>query len=376
MTDTTVTTEAPRNDAGQFESTEPAYGREGLERAAGYTPLPDESIEETPSELTADEAAQRLKELSGPESAIVTHTAGLPENVTMTLDQAADALADARGADKAQAEIDAEKAKKAEQKEIDKLRGEKPAASAVPIETEEDIEKALLANPKFQAAITAKVTEADTQRAQYEAAVADASKFAAASLFNDLPELAEMPLDQWANAINEMHQRDPARARVALSRLQALAKVEQASQQIKAQKTAREQTDFKAYAAKENARFADMTKGISAKEMAAIEAHVPKMLAESGADVRSFLEAISNQTTFPRASAEALLVKAARYDLLMKNAKAAPTRVVPAVQRPGVAEPRMNSADTGIAALNAKLNRTGNLKDAAALLSARRSKGR
>src|ERR1700733_1693263 len=114
MTDTTTTTEAPRNDAGQFESSEPAYGREGLERAAGLVPL--ETAPEAPEELTKDEAAKRLKELSGPESSIVTHTAGLPPNVTMTLDQAADALADARGADAAQAEIDGTKA---EQKAID-----------------------------------------------------------------------------------------------------------------------------------------------------------------------------------------------------------------------------------------------------------------
>ena len=158
MTDTTITTEAPRNDSGQFESSEPAYGVAGLERAAGYVPL--ETATEEPAELTKDEAAARLKELSGPESAIITHTAGLPDNVTMTLEQAADALADARGADAAQAEIDGTKAA---QKEVDKLRGAKPAAP--PIETEADIEK-VLANPKIRDAIAERVTEAETQRAR------------------------------------------------------------------------------------------------------------------------------------------------------------------------------------------------------------------
>lgn len=370
MNDTTA--EAPRNDTGQFESSEPAYGRAGLERAAGYVPL-ETATEETPDDLTVKEAAEkRLKELSGSESSIVTHTAGLPANVTMSLDQAADALADARGADDAQAEIDG---KKAAQKEIDKLRGEKPAAPATSIETEADIEK-VLANPKVQAAITERVTAADTQRARYEAAVEDAGKFAAASLFNDIPELADIPLNQWASAINEMHQRDPARARLAYSRLQTLGRVEAANEQIKAQKTARDQNEFKAYAAKENARFAELTRGIPAREMAAIQAHVPKMLAEHGADVRQFLEAVSNQTTFPRASAEALLVKAARYDLLAKAAKAAPTRAVPPVQKPGMAGPRgAERGDASLAALSAKLSKSGSLKDAVALRLAR-SKGR
>ncbi|MDA9437255.1 hypothetical protein [Bradyrhizobium sp. CCBAU 51627] len=372
MTDTT--TETPRNEAGQFASAEPAYGREGLERDAGYVPLPDETKTEAQDDLTVKEAAQRLKELSGPESKIVTHNAGLPANVTMTTEQAGKMLAEAREADAAQADLDDTKA---QQKEIDKLRGEKPAEPA-PVDSEPDIEK-VLANPKVQAAITERVTAAEAQRAQYEAAVADAGKFAAASLFSEIPELVDLPLDQWANAINSMHERDPARARLAYNKLLALGRVEAASHQIKAQKAAREQAEFKAYAARENQRFAELTKGIPAKEMAAIEAHVPKMLAEHGADVAQFLKAVSNQSTFPRATAEALLVKAARYDLMQAQAKNLTRGVppVPSVQRPGNGAPRgAERGDASLAALNAKFGKSHSLKDAAALLSARRSKGR
>jgi hypothetical protein len=365
MTDTTVATEAP---------TEPAYGREDLERAAGYTPLPDESKEEAPEELTKDEAAKRLKDLSGPESAIVTHTTGLPPEVTLTLDQSAKMLADSRDADAAQAEIDGTKA---EQKAIDKLRNPHGVEPKQPqFETEADIEK-VLSHPKIRDAISAKVSEADTQRAHYESAVTEAGKFAIASLLHEFPEMENVPLANWVSTIQAMHQREPARAQVIITKLQTLGKVEAALNQIKAQKSAKEQTEFKAYAAKENARFADMTKGIPAREMAAIEAHIPRMLGEAGANVKQFLDAVSNQTTFPRASAEALLVKAARYDLMQKAARAQPARAaVPTVQKPGYSGPRVDRADTGLAALSAKLSKSGNLKDAAALLSARRSKGR
>jgi hypothetical protein len=359
MTDTTVTTEAPA-------TIEPTNS---LERDAGYVRLADDSKEQ-PDALTKDEAADRLKELSGPESSIRTFNSGLPDNVAISAEEAGKMLAESREADKAQAELDATKA---EQKAIDKLRGDKPAAPQV--ETEADIEK-VLANPKIRDAIAERVTAADTRAAQYESAVADAGKFAAASLFNDFPELSNLPLNQWVSAIQAMHQREPARAQLAMSKLQALARVEQAVQQLKAQNTAREQTEFKAYAAKENARFADMTKNIPAKEMAAIEAHVPKMLAEHGADVAQFLKAVSNQSTFPRATAEALLVKAARYDLAMKAAKPSPTRTVPNVQRPGIAGPRgADRGESSLAALSNKLSRSGSLKDAVALRLAR-SKGR
>lgn len=372
MTDTT--TEAPRNDAGQFESTEPAYGREGLERAAGYVPLPDDSKTDAPGELTKDEAAQRLKELSGPESAIVTHTTGLPANVTMTTEQAAEMLAEARQADASQAEIDDAKAQR---KEIDKLRGEKPAeAKAQNPDGEIDVERALK-SPKVQAAITERVQEAEAHRERYERGVQEAGKAAVAALASDFPEISNLPLNQWAQAINAMAEREPHRARAIAGRLQQLAVVEQAVQQIKADKTAKEQAEFKTYAAKENARFAEMTRGIPAREMDAIKAHVPKMLAEHGADVAQFLKAVSGQSTFPRATAEALLVKAARYDLLSKAAKATPTRDIPRVQAPGIAGPRGSAQrnDASLAALSAKLSKSGSLKDAVALRLAR-SKGR
>jgi hypothetical protein len=200
---------------------------------------------------------------------------------------------------------------------------------------------------------------------------------ALAALFADIPELANLPLTQYQAALTAMSQREPARFRTAMSRLNAVAEVEAASQQLKAKKASRDQAEFKTYAAKEKQRFAELTKDIPAKEMARIEAHVPKILAKHGADVKQFLEAISNQSTFPRATAEALLVKAARYDLLMETTRAVPARApVPNVQRPGNGGRVADRGAADLASLNAKFSKTGNLKDATALLLARRSKGR
>jgi hypothetical protein len=71
------------------------------------------------------------------------------------------------------------------------------------------------------------------------------------------------------------------------------------------------------------------------------------------------------------------MVDAAKYRMMQRAAKAVPARgAVPTVQKPGYAGPRTNSRDTGLAALSMKLSKSGSIKDAAALLSARRSKGR
>jgi hypothetical protein len=55
------------------------------------------------------------------------------------------------------------------------------------------------------------------------------------------------------------------------------------------------------------------------------------------------------------------------------KAKAAATRPVPPVQRPGVSQPKGAAQDVEIQHLTQKLEKTGNLKDAAALLRARRA---
>lgn len=55
------------------------------------------------------------------------------------------------------------------------------------------------------------------------------------------------------------------------------------------------------------------------------------------------------------------------------KAKAAATRPVPPVQRPGVSQPKGAAQDAAVQHLTQKLERTGNLKDAAALLRARRA---
>src|SRR5690242_15395539 len=92
---------------GQFKSAEPAFGLEGIERDAGYVPYKEETSTEEP--VTVEEAAQSLTESRTPESEIRTYSAidDLPENVTLTIEQAAE-LKSREDAAKAEAGKDAE----------------------------------------------------------------------------------------------------------------------------------------------------------------------------------------------------------------------------------------------------------------------------
>jgi hypothetical protein len=111
------------------------------------------------------------------------------------------------------------------------------------------------------------------------------------------------------------------------------------------------------------------------RNMPAIEAEIVAMVKDHGVDPREFFKA-GNESKFLRsAAAQKILVDAAKYRLMQRAPKALAKRDVPNVQAPGFSGPRTNQRDTGLAALNAKLSKTGNLKDAVALRLAR-SKGR
>src|SRR5690242_6460619 len=89
---------------GQFTPAEPAFGREGVEREAGYVPFKGETATEGDGELTLDEAAAELAkdhdEAGTAEGNIRTYSPvdDLADNVSLTEAQAAKMLAEQREA--------------------------------------------------------------------------------------------------------------------------------------------------------------------------------------------------------------------------------------------------------------------------------------
>jgi hypothetical protein len=71
-----------------------------------------------------------------------------------------------------------------------------------------------------------------------------------------------------------------------------------------------------------------------------------------------------------------LIHDATRYRQAQQKAKDAAAKPVPPVQRPGVAQPRGAAQDAKIQVLTKQLETSGSLKDAAALIAARRKAGR
>jgi hypothetical protein len=337
---------------GQFTATEPAFGQEGIEREAGYVPFKEEPDDN--AELTVKEAAEQYEGSHTAESEIRTYGLDLPDNMTLSVDQAAKIADDVRAADDEQAEHDdIERLRK----EVDELRGLKPEGEAKdakadaprdPVndgELEPDLEKAL-SHPRIREAITAQVAEAETARQTYSKGLDTANEFARASFMQNFPEIMALPLEQWAGALGEMAQREPGRFQGAMGQLQRVVQLQEAQQQERQQQTQREQTEFRAYAQAEDRRFAELTKDIAPKEMSTIEAHIPKMLKDLGVDPGEWLRLGAESKFLRSAAAQKIMVKAAQYDLMKaENARLKASlqdrsiKELPRVQRPGTSRP-------------------------------------
>jgi len=365
---------------GQFSPEEPKFGIAGLEADAGYKKLPSEEHSDDAEELTVAEAAERVLS-STPESEIVTH-GGLPDDIAISLDEAAKISSDRRAADEAQAALEADEK---DRQEVDRLRGENAetleandAAKARPVTADSadeiDVQK-VLENPKIKAAIDQQLNETEHVRQQYTASLDAATAIAQATFVSQFPELASLPEDQRPQAIAALQQHYPER----FARL--LAAVENANQLTEAQKAARENESreklqsFKAYAQREDERFAEMIKGESPEALRNIEKQIVDSVTEYGGDAKAFFQEFGSSEFLRNATVQRMMIDAAKYKLAQKAKAVATPRAVPPVQRPGVASIR-GSSRGDVSSLAQRLQSSGSVDDAVALLQARRGAGR
>ncbi len=360
---------------GQFAASELLTGRAAEERDAGYVPYKEEPIDDT-GDLTVEEAVEQLAS-STPPADIKTYSSldDLPKNVSLTVEQAAKIKSDMDAADSTQAENDEADRLRAE---VDKLReASKPKTEdsfEVGKDPQADVEK-LLAIPHVKEAVDKLTGEAETARQNHVAAVDAATEMVRATVLGRFPvmaQIANLPQEQQGRAVAAWMQQNPegaAELAQSMNGLQELVSQQQTHQKTTAE---RERSEFQTYARAQDEQFSKLMKG---ENMPAIEAEIPVMLKNLGVDPMEFLKA-GNESKFLRsAPAQAILAKAAKYDLLMKAPKALVARNLPPVQRPGVASVSPRSGDD-IATLDRRLSQTGSIKDAVALYAAQtRRKG-
>ena len=261
-------------------SDEQLYGQEEREQSAGYAPMPlanpipKEEFDDTSSSalddkysgLTPEEAAalrneQRMRPEESGEPVVTeqppipvkyTQQVGentgqpMPENQTVSPEQAAHDLASWRET-VGQTLQDAQDAEL--QKVIDQLRAgdqQQPVAEQQPqaqpevpqpqaASGDDEVQRAL-SSPKVLAAIEAQVGQyqqaAQQAQQQYENAVLENTKMALAGLVSNFQELAGVPADGLATAIQMIHRTSPERGKAISNYLQNVSSLLQNGAQV------------------------------------------------------------------------------------------------------------------------------------------------
>lgn len=348
-------------DTGQFAPAEPLVGLAALERDAGYVPyVPDEPKEDEEA-LTVTEATDYLASRT-PESEIKTYGIDLPDNVTLTVDQAEKIITDMEAADHGQAALDANE----ETREWhDDLMGVKPdvkeavaeaAKETPPPLTNDGLDpevSAALSNPKIKAAIDQQIGASEAVRVQYSQAVEVANDFARASFIENFPEIAGLPVAQWEGALAAMAQQEPERFNRAMGTLQRVVQLQTAQNEQQAQRVGAERTRLK----QEALRFEEGIKSVPKARRDVIEGEIAAAIEERGVgmnDVVTFLR--SNEASSSAVMGLLWELGDLRSQLKsIKNAKAAvAAKSLPPVQRPGTSLQSVNRGSDRIQALNRK----------------------
>lgn len=384
------------SDTGQFTSAEPLFGQAGIEQDAGYAPMPEREREETPDELSVREAAEELdRQHSAPADATIrTYFDGndfAGETETVTLERAAKDLTEVHAEEAAEREAaDLEKVRA----EVDKLRGVDPEAKDKPATEEEavadgadpelaEIERALN-NPRVKSAIQQQIGETEQARQAYSKGVEVANEFARASLAQNVPELASLPVEHWDNALMQMRQTNPQRFNEIIGQVQRVAELQtaqQQQQQQRQQETAfRERQEVETYSKAQGQRFDKMIRGETPAARRAVEDSIVEAIREYGGDTdaREFFELMKSSKFLNSATAQRLMWDAGKYRQMQKagaTAKAA-AKSLPPVQRPGSSAARSQGNGPDMAALDRRLSESGSAKDAVALYLAQQSRKR
>jgi hypothetical protein len=405
-----------------METQEQTFGQESVERSLGYVPAdvpmpaPEErqgdiSLQETElrdaaNEITKDRNERQREVESRPVDNVVEvrdHRTDrkLPENETLTAEEASYLVTDARNKQETTVDLN-ERDELA--REIDALRNgvtseqfqaepqqPLPPQDTAQLSDNERMAKALQENPQLlagvQAAIWQEQQRAEQAHQQAAAIIQHNAHVAAAALVSNFSELQNLQPHEIGTAIQVISQRDPQRAQQIVNFIDRIAPLVNQAVRVQEQQQQRTAALYQQWQANQQAQFQqaalqhDQTydayanaETSSPAERKAIEAEALQLLREGGDD-RQIYHAYNTNWAMRSATAQKALFDAARARLARKGAKAKLSRPVPAIQRPGSPLERASEQDYTLRSLN-KGGGPLSAKEAADLVTAQRASRR
>jgi hypothetical protein len=397
-----------RNDAGQFTAEpEQKFGLESVEQEAGYTQMPDPAKEEDWSFDDGDAAAAEIyAAISEPAPETVEVFYQNPDgskrdpSLTVTPERAADDLQayhDAN-ADSAAKSISKEFAEAIDQLRADRIKGDpaleehygvktpKPEKAAA-LEGDEaathepdafdgveglaEETKQALRQPQVRQYLEETEREHVQVREAYVSGLENARVASLATLSEIVPHLANLPPAQFEQGLATLSQVDPPAFQKAMNVLQRTSQIVSAQQQAAQQQAQLARQHFERYSREQDVQFYSAI-GKTPDEVDG--RGIVKNLESLGLTREQITHHWQNNPLMRSAAGQQILyewseMKAEKARASDWREKAA--RSVPPVQRPGTARSAREASYDDVSALDARLSKTGSLKDAEKLLFAK-----
>ncbi len=135
--------------------------------------------------------------------------------------------------------------------------------------------------------------------------------------------------------------------------------------------------EFAEYAKLEDARFDTLVKGEKPETVQKVANEIIAYAAELGVPRSQFLELCATEPIMRNAAFQKMMYDAASYRLLQRARNEVAKKVVPPVQRPGVAvDARAAQRESDVRTLNAKFASNPSVRNAADVLAAQRRTSR
>jgi chemotaxis protein histidine kinase CheA len=427
-----VDTQPRDQSTGQFTPAEPAYGEESVWIDQGYIPRPDPAKADaapsgddepwlTSSSEDALRALARKTYGDAPEEVVLDHKlyaadgSPAPDNLAQTIEQAAaddvqvnrwtaeaveaaELAAIASQVDKARLErvlanpgvatyygldlgevlANAEKVEKAEGTQPDakadtkvetgKETGKPEAMESEPEGRRSKVAEMIQSDPEARAEVEGWYLQAAETAQQYTTAINTANQVAQASLIDAIPELAQIPTENWEAALQLLHQNGDQRVQRAMGIIGRVAQTSAAQQQLAQQRAYAEQQAIETWAKAEDARLEQMNVKFTPETVNDIVEYA----GEVGISRQQLREAMVAHPILRSAPVQKMMVDASKWRALQRAPAKAIPKPVPAVVKPGVAPSRSQTSANSVQALRSKLERSGSVEDAYALYQAQR----
>jgi hypothetical protein len=366
------------HDAGYKEMPEPARPADKASFGSDYSGLAEAADDLAASRQPTRNIVSR-QYLTGEGSTV-------DETEAVTVQRAADDLREARAADAAALEHST-----SEQTESDVVQRRGQAGSADPLPGNEfspgdedasndpdgdrldPILREALKHPQVREAIEGEISKADAARQTYDGALNAVSGLLRDVVFAQFPELRSDNVQQFENALSQLSQRDPSRYAQARGLADRLAVLQSAQAMQQREHEATERREFAEYAKAEDARFDALVKSEKPEVVQRAAQEIISYAEELGVPRQQFMQLCASEPIMRNAAFQKMMFDAASYRLMQRARNEVARKVVPPVQRPGVAvdaRAAMNEGD--VRALNARFSGNPSVKNAADVLAAQR----